>query len=748
MEDKKVTYPAFLNNKGPVGELMRSADWTDHFLGLPDTWPVSLRINLNFVLYSRSPMMLFWGSRHLCFYNDAFIPVIERINKHPEAIGQEGASVWGEKWRAIKYQMDQVLLAKEMNRDFDYPVSAILNGATEQLDWMYDFSPVIDEFGENTGVLMTCRTNLHSSAAPEVTTGGHGESNDIIEYVNEGFFAINRDWVVTGSNKSAEKILGRKRDEMIGNIIWELYPELRRARTYAELKKAMYKGTTTSFRTYSEDLFKWFEVTISPSEEGIAIFFKDITEHRRFQLINKHTEEISGVAGWELDIATNEVFMTPRAYEIYGIPGSKSFDMDLNKQYFSKKSLKKIDKALSFVIEKKKPYEIELDFHSADGKNKKLKINGFPLIIDGKVRKLYGTLKDVTRQKQKQRERDELIQKLKTAHKIAKLGYWSHDPNADQSDWSEEIYKIWGVTPETFSPTLDNFMETIHPDDREKFQVDFEKAFPDQNYYDNEHRIITPDGSVKWILERITLYRDKNGNPQLMEGIAQDITDKKEQENKILQALKEKEVLLAEIHHRVKNNLAVISGMMQLQAFEEDNEDLRIKLMDSVVRIASMASIHEQLYHSGNFSKIEFSDNLERLVRKIVDTMQSNVPISLKFDVKETVLNVNQAIPFSLIVNEVMTNILKYAFIGREKGGISFKLFERDEIVKLDIKDDGVGLPKDFEKNKKKTLGLRLISILSKQLDASYEYQSSGEGTLFSIQFGKSEVKGTENAYL
>lgn len=577
------------------------------------------------------------------------------------------------------------------------------------------------------------------------------KENNILESITDGFFEIQEDWTVIRWNREAEMQLKIKRDEILGKNLWEVFPADKAQKSYVEYKKALETKRPSSFEEYFEPLGKWFSVNVHPSTEGITVYFQNITEQRRLQLINERTEQISGVAGWEYDVSTEKVFMTPKAYEIYGLPKRKFLSPHINQKLFDEKSLHKIDKALERAINHNESYSIELNLIPKEGKKRIIQVNGFPLTKEGKVTKVYGTLEDITQEKEAQEELEKAYTKLKTSQQIAKLGYWSHDLIENDSDWSEEVFNIWERDPDNFSPNFENLLDTIHPEDKEIFLGDAAEAFPDKNFYDSEHRIITPEGKVKWILERITLHRDEEGNPKMLEGIAQDITEQKKQEEKIREALKEKETLLAEIHHRVKNNLAVVSGMIQLQAFDEKNEVLRAKLLDSVVRIGSMATIHEQLYQSNSFSKLEFSQNIKTLVEKILNTMPVQGDIALDLNLSAIQLNVNQAIPCSLIVNEVVTNIIKHAFKGRKEGKITIDLEEDDNQLKLTIKDDGVGFPEDFDISKTNTLGYRLINTLVEQLDATFSYRSSsekGEGAIFYIQFEKSEIKGIGSAYI
>lgn len=245
-----------------------------------------------------------------------------------------------------------------------------------------------------------------------------------------------------------------------------------------------------------------------------------------------------------------------------------------------------------------------------------------------------------------------------------------------------------------------------------------------------------------------------SANDSLFEGkpsrivMANDVTERIKQEQLIQNSLVEKETLLAEIHHRVKNNLAVISAMLQLQAGQEDNPDLTNRLFESMGRIKTIANIHEHLYLSDNFSNVDFTKNIRELVSMVIQTFEIGMPIDVQFQCDASQLNVNQAIPCSLIINEVITNSVKHAFNGQEKGKISVLLENHGECIRLVIDDDGIGIPDTPDENN--TLGLQLISVLSKQLKAEYEYHQNVNttGTRFTLKFRKAEIKGSSSSHL
>jgi two-component sensor histidine kinase len=236
--------------------------------------------------------------------------------------------------------------------------------------------------------------------------------------------------------------------------------------------------------------------------------------------------------------------------------------------------------------------------------------------------------------------------------------------------------------------------------------------------------------------------------PMLLDGL-QDTIEEQGQLEKTLRiqqqdlenSLKEKETLLAEIHHRVKNNLAVISGMMQLQSFKEPNEELQKKLLESTLRIKSMANIHEQLYQSHSFSNISFDTGLKTLTHTILETIYNGVEIETEFDLEAVELSINQAIPCSLIVNEVVTNSVKHAFERHEKGLISIALKQDNERVLLKISDNGAGMEGSAHEmnqdSENTSLGMELIEALVIQLEADYRYHSPDleNGTTFELSF-------------
>jgi PAS domain S-box-containing protein len=230
--------------------------------------------------------------------------------------------------------------------------------------------------------------------------------------------------------------------------------------------------------------------------------------------------------------------------------------------------------------------------------------------------------------------------------------------------------------------------------------------------------------------------------------VAKDVTDREQYERKLKESLKEKETLLQEIHHRVKNNLAVVSGMMELQTFNTKNEEVRSLMADSKNRIKTMALIHEKLYQSESLSQIEFGTYVKDLLENIskVSSVSDKVELDLEYDSFN--LNVNQAVPCALVINEIVSNAYEHAFVDHNEGRIDVSLQKReDDTVFVQVKDNGCGLPDNFMDKKDDSIGFTIIGTLIKQLQAETNIESE-DGLEFSFSFKKQEIKGSSSTLI
>ncbi|MEX0721809.1 MAG: PAS domain S-box protein [Balneolaceae bacterium] len=229
-------------------------------------------------------------------------------------------------------------------------------------------------------------------------------------------------------------------------------------------------------------------------------------------------------------------------------------------------------------------------------------------------------------------------------------------------------------------------------------------------------------------------------------GTGHNISEQKQREADMQASVDEKHVLLQEIHHRVKNNLAVISGLLELQAYEFDHPEFRRLVLDSQRRIQTMAMIHEKLYQSESLSRISVLQYIDDLIKQIGSSFNiQNKKISIETNIEDTDLNINQAIPFALAINEIISNSFEHAFKGRDKGKVEVELYESAGKIYTVIKDDGVGLAEE-KSQKSSSLGMTLIQALFSQIGAEWSMEGEKGGVTFSISFPKDKEKGSSSA--
>lgn len=352
-----------------------------------------------------------------------------------------------------------------------------------------------------------------------------------------------------------------------------------------------------------------------------------------------------------------------------------------------------------------------------------------------------GIIKDITQQKESEKQLREQNSKIQAIF----------DNNSNIMIWT--INKHYEIT--SYNKSFKNECQRI-------LNIDISK---NTNFYDVLQDRITP--LMKEDIESFIQSAFK-GNPQEMEGyieydvdrklwletfispikydgfdvdelafIAHDTTDKKTIYNKMKESLEEKEVLLKEVHHRVKNNLQVISSILNLQSSYVSDQNTLSILRESQNRIKSMSFIHENLYQTENFSSINFSEYIINLTGNLIHTYQmTSNPIHLEHKADDITLNLDQAIPCGLIVNELVSNAIKYAFKDIKKPILKVEIHENQNIITIIVADNGIGIPKEIDIYNTDSLGLQLVFTLIDQIDGNIDIKISN-GTQYLIKFEK-----------
>jgi len=300
---------------------------------------------------------------------------------------------------------------------------------------------------------------------------------------------------------------------------------------------------------------------------------------------------------------------------------------------------------------------------------------------------------------------------------------------------SPQIEGLLGFAQEEWmsSPVL--WFRQLHPDDVELWNQEFARGCSTGGPFRAECRFVARDGSVVWVHGEARLIRDEHGRPVLLQGVAFDITESKRAEEIVKASLREKEILLKEIHHRVKNNLQITSSLLRLQAARIPSPAAKQLLRESQDRIRSMALVHEMLYRSHDLARIDFGEYARSLVQQLLRSYGVDMrQVKHAIEVEHGMLGVDEAVPCGLIINELVANSLKHAFPSNRTGRIWVRMDADERRCTLRVGDDGVGIPDDMDFRQTQTLGLQLVRTLTDQLEGTISL-SRQPGTEFTVSF-------------
>ena len=353
---------------------------------------------------------------------------------------------------------------------------------------------------------------------------------------------------------------------------------------------------------------------------------------------------------------------------------------------------------------------------------------------DQEVRQLLVISRDITKQKQAAETLAKSEHLLREAQNYAHIGNWSLEADGVTSYWSEEIYRVMGLDPASL-PGPVTLEKVAHPEDFPKVRDSLTAALQEGLEHRMEYRVIRPDGEIRWAVCKGAPVYDDNGRIVRVLGIFQDITERRLAEERTRASLREKEVLLREIHHRVKNNLQVVSSLLSLQARQTKSEEASSVLKDSCRRIQVMAEIHNRLYRSSDLAQISFDSFLRSLAEDVIAAHQHEADqVHLDADLEPLTLNIDTAIPVGQIVSELVSNAVKHAFPERRSGNIQLRLWRSDGKLNLHVQDDGIGLRAGQVPGSGNSMGLKVVQALVEQLEGDMAFDGK-PGTGIHIRF-------------
>jgi PAS domain S-box-containing protein len=608
---------------------------------------------------------------------------------------------------------------------------------------------------------------------------------------------IDNEYRIARANRAMAARLGITPEECTGLTCYQAVHGTDEPPSFCPHRRLLEDGLEHTVDVCEDFLGGYFIVSTSPLHDsegkltGSIHVARDINERKnaedalirsenQFRTLAENSPDIIA----RYDRQKRHLYANPAATEPYGrcpkeIIGRTNSELGMDPELVSL-----WEKHYEKVFATGKPEIMEFHYKSPEGKEYYFNTRVVPDLVNDEVTSVLAISHDITDIKKAEAKLkgeydnlEELVKKrtgeLENAYNSLKeseeryrivteqTGQLVYDYNVeeDTSDWAGNIEEITGYTPEKYkNMSLSFFLSCIHPEDRKMFLKKYHRLLTIGGTYGSEYRFKKENGEYIYVENSGVCLKDERSKVKRILGAVKDVTERKKAEEILanIETLRKRE-----IHHRIKNNLQVISSLLDLQAEKLKNRkhaedsDVLAAFRESQDRVLSIALIHEELHECRGTDKLSFCPYLEKLIENLFETYRvGNVDLSLFTDLEENIFfDMDIAVPLGLIVNEIVSNSLKYAFSGRDKGTIRIRLCREEagesaskvpenkedykrEITNfvLTVSDNGVGLPENFNPEDSDTLGIQLIFILIDQLEGRLELKTDS-GTEFIIRF-------------
>lgn len=476
-------------------------------------------------------------------------------------------------------------------------------------------------------------------------------------------------------------------------------------------------------------------------ENTCTIVITDLTPIKQAQAAREASERryrnivqtaLEGI--WQIDAELRITFVNERLEQLLGYSTNEMLGRSLlslvvpEERQHAEKNFRRI-----FSGER---VQFDTRFMRHDGSRLWVIVVASPLRTEhSELREALGMITDITPRRYAEDALRQRERQLAHAMELAQMGSWEWDFEHDTYNWSDELCRIFGENPDAFEISYARIIDRIHPEDREGYHNALTRTVKEGVLFAHEFRILRGDGAERILLMRGHLVPPNETLPARLVGIARDVTDERALERRLRAAVHEKEVLLKEAHHRVKNNLQVISSLLGLQGRLLTDCAAREILHESESRVQTIALVHESIYQSHDLGSIDLSAYTRRLI-SVVQSMYGGMGLpQIAVDVEPIRIGIDMAVQCGLIMHELVTNALKHAFRGRRRGHVWVSMLRASssELV-LGVRDDGIGLPAEIDLQTGHTLGLRLVYRLVAQLGGTIDV-SRENGTQYAIRF-------------
>jgi PAS domain S-box-containing protein len=578
-------------------------------------------------------------------------------------------------------------------------------------------------------------------------------------------FTLDNAGKVNSWNRGAEKIIGYSAEDILGLPHATLFTdEDRRHRIpQQELQLAEQNGSADNTRWLVRKNGEryWADGVLTSVRDdagalaGFTKILRDATRNKRTQDELQKTEaklrialKAARMGTWDWEIDSNRDTLDGNLRNLFGLrPGEEVKTIE---DFYSRIHPNDREHVIAaFERTRRDGIHLDTEFRvmRPDGTHRWLMDQGDVLVDgDGKPRRMTGACVDITERKQAQEALRESEERFRLfVNGVRDYALFQMDENASIVSWNDGAERVLGYTAAEIigQPSSVIFV----PEDVAAGQPEREIAEALRNGRAADERWhLRKDGTRFWCSGVLTRIDDEHGNRRGFAKIMRDETERMHAKEQLTSSLAEKEALLKEIHHRVKNNLQVITSLLTLQSDTVPDDNTRHMFEEAVNRVRTIGDIHELLYRSPDLALVDFNLYLSRIAESLSSFYGSDRNrIAVRVDARDAKLDLAKAIPCGLIVNELLTNSLKHAFPDGNSGEIRVALRCEGRGCLLEVADNGVGAPPGLTIENTTTLGLKLVSVLAQQLGGQVQLERDA-GTRFLITFPASGSQGGAQA--
>lgn len=623
--------------------------------------------------------------------------------------------------------------------------------------WLHNEAEVLrNDNGEPVRMIGTTQDVTDRKQAEEAIKESEEKYRSLFEQASDGIFLLDEQNLAMDLNTRACEMLGYSKEELLAtNIAAMIHPDDIVGKDHEGAMAALLKGETvqSQYRLRKKDgSFVPTELSTKMLGEGRFLnIVRDISERVQAEVAIRENERrlatlMSNLPGMayrcrnEMDWTME--FVSDGAQALTGYTPS---DLVLNQtiaygNVIEAEDRQRVWDRIQASLNAHEPFEMEYRITTKRKEVKTVWERGIGVYDEtGALTALEGFISDVTGQKEAERALRESEERFRAMFEQAAVGVAQIASKTGEFIRLNQRYAdIVGYTVEEMGDH--NFQEITHPGDLQADLDNMQKLLDGSiREFSMEKRYVHKQGSLVWVNLTVSPLWEVGEEPEYHIAVVEDITERKDAEDRIKASLEEKEVLLKEIHHRVKNNMQVIKSLVNLQVQYLDDQRSIGAFKEIANRIQSMALVHEKLYHSHDLSNIDMADYLKDLVIRLMSVLSVEVGrIRVETNVKNILLSIDIAIPVGLLITELLTNAMKHAFPDNRRGVIRINFVREKSVYMLTIQDDGVGFEPEIKTPGKKSMGFTLIDALVAQLEASMKI-SGKEGTTFVIKFSERE---------